>query len=124
LKNRYFFKSIIWIYYIFRFIFSILHIIELISLVSFFIIKFSLNFHFYCNNIYANAIRYIAIGYGYIYIHIHIQNPLNEIGAGIGNMEEIKENKKILYYFVIFAIVNELLIIKKRRVSPAYCLKQ
>jgi len=24
-------------------------------------------------------------------------------------MEEVKENKKILYYFTVFAIVNELL---------------
>jgi len=27
-------------------------------------------------------------------------------------MEEVKENKKVLYHFAIFAIVNELLIIK------------
>jgi len=39
-------------------------------------------------------------------------------------MEEVKENKKILYHFANFAIVNELLIIKNRRVSPAYWLMQ
>jgi len=39
-------------------------------------------------------------------------------------MEEIKENKKVLYYFAIFAIVNELLIIKNGRLSLAYCLIQ
>jgi len=32
-------------------------------------------------------------------------------------MEEVKENKKILYHFANFAIVNELLIIKNRRIS-------
>jgi len=81
MKNRYFLKSIIWIYYIFRFIFSILHIfiIELPGISREFLYHqvFSQS-HFYCNNIYANAIRYrhIAMGYGYIYIyiytHIHI----------------------------------------------------
>jgi len=40
-------------------------------------------------------------------------------------MEEVKENKKVLYYFAIFAIVNELLIIKNRRaVSLASSLMQ
>jgi len=39
-------------------------------------------------------------------------------------MEEVKENKKILYHFAIFAIVNELLIIKNRHISSAYCLIQ
>jgi len=29
-------------------------------------------------------------------------------------MEKVKENKKVLYHFAIFAIVNELLIIKNR----------
>jgi len=38
-------------------------------------------------------------------------------------MKEVK-NKKVLYYFAIFAIVNELLIIKNRRISLAYCLMQ
>jgi len=36
---------------------------------------------------------------------------LNGVAAGDENMEEVKENKKILYHFAIFAIVNELLII-------------
>jgi len=39
-------------------------------------------------------------------------------------MEEVKENKKILYHFAIFAIVNKLLIIKNRRISPVYYLMQ
>jgi len=30
-------------------------------------------------------------------------------------MEEVKENKKVLYHFAVLAIVNELLIIKNRR---------
>jgi len=38
-------------------------------------------------------------------------------------MKEVKENKKVLYHFAIFAIVNELLI-KNCRISPAYCLMQ
>jgi len=37
----------------------------------------------------------------------------------VGSMEEIKENKKVLYYFANFAIVNELLITKSRRISSA-----
>jgi len=37
-----------------------------------------------------------------------------------GSMEEVKENKKILYHFAVFAIGNELLIIKNRRISPTY----
>jgi len=41
-----------------------------------------------------------------------------------GSMEEVKENKKVLYHFVNFAIVNKLLIIKNRRISPAYWLMQ
>jgi len=39
-------------------------------------------------------------------------------------MEEVKKNKKVLYPFAIFAIVNKLLIIKNRRISPVYCLMQ
>jgi len=39
-------------------------------------------------------------------------------------LEEVKENKKVLYHFANFAIVNELLIIKIRRISPAYWLMQ
>jgi len=38
-------------------------------------------------------------------------------------MEEVKKDKKVLYHFVIFAIINELLIIKNYRISPA-CLMQ
>jgi len=39
-------------------------------------------------------------------------------------MEEVKENKKVLYHFVNFAIVNELLIIKNSRISLTYWLMQ
>jgi len=39
-------------------------------------------------------------------------------------LEEVKENKKVLYYFAVFAKVNELLIIKNRHISPAYWLMQ
>jgi len=45
---------------------------------------------------------------------------LNGIGVKVDSMEEVKENKKVLYHFAIFAIVNELLIIKNRHISPAY----
>jgi len=38
-------------------------------------------------------------------------------------MQEVKENKKVLYHFAIFTIVNELLIIKNR-ISLVYCLMQ
>jgi len=41
-----------------------------------------------------------------------------------GSMEGVKENKKVLYHFATFAIVNELLIIKNRRISPTYRLMQ
>jgi len=39
-------------------------------------------------------------------------------------MEEVKENKKVLYHFANFTIVNKLLIIKNRRISPTYRLMQ
>jgi len=39
-------------------------------------------------------------------------------------MKEVKENKKVLYHFAIFAIVNELLIIKNRHISPTHWLMQ
>jgi len=32
--------------------------------------------------------------------------------------------EKVLHYFAIFAIINELLIIKNCRISPTYCLMQ
>jgi len=57
----------------------------------------------------------------YVYIYIYIGCPLNEEGVG---SKEDKENKKVLYHFAIFTIVNELLIIKNRRLSSAYCLMQ
>jgi len=46
---------------------------------------------------------------------MYMQGPLNGIEAMIGSMEEIKNNKKVLYHFANYAIVNELLIIKNRR---------
>jgi len=46
---------------------------------------------------------------------LEIQCPLNGIIAGVGSMEEVK-NKKVLYHFAIFAIINEL-IIKNCRIS-------
>jgi len=36
------------------------------------------------------------------------------MGVRVGSMEEIKETQKILYHFVVFAIINELLITKNR----------
>jgi len=41
----------------------------------------------------------------------------------VGSMEDVKENKKVLYHFANFAIVNELLIIKNRRISPAWLMQ-
>jgi len=38
-------------------------------------------------------------------------------------MEEVK-NKKVSYHFAVFAIVNELLIIKNHHISPVYWLMQ
>jgi len=46
--------------------------------------------------------------------------PLNGVGIRGGSMEEVKENKKVSYHFAVFAIVNELLIIKNCHISPAY----
>jgi len=33
-------------------------------------------------------------------------------------LEEVKENKKVLYHFAIFVKVNELLIIRNRHINP------
>jgi len=44
----------------------------------------------------------------YIYV-LHTGCLLNGGGAKIGNVEEVKENKKVLYHFAVFARVNELL---------------
>jgi len=57
----------------------------------------------------------------YICLYIFICSPLNQVRAEVASMKEVNENKTILYYF---AIVNELLIIKDYRISPAYCLMQ
>jgi len=46
--------------------------------------------------------------------------PLNGTEAKVGSIEEVKKNKKVLYHFAVFAIVNKLLIIKNRRIIPAY----
>jgi len=40
------------------------------------------------------------------------------VGTRVENMEEVKNNKEVLYHFAVFVIVNELLIIKNRRISP------
>jgi len=64
---------------------------------------------------------------GYMNIYEHILYTgclLKKVGAMIGSMEEVKENKKVLYHSTNFAIVNELLIIKNRCISPAYWLMQ
>jgi len=45
--------------------------------------------------------------------------PLNWLEARIGSMEKVKE-KKVLYHFAVFAIVNELLIIKNHRISTVW----
>jgi len=42
----------------------------------------------------------------------------------LGAWKKSRRIKKTLHHFAIFAIVNELLIIKNRRISPAYCLMQ
>jgi len=49
---------------------------------------------------------------------------LNGIGTRnrVGSIEEVKENKKVVYYFAVFAIINELLIIRNHHISPAYWL--
>jgi len=47
-----------------------------------------------------------------------VERPLNGVGARVESIEKVKENKKVLH-FAVFAIVNELLIIKNR-ISPAY----
>jgi len=39
--------------------------------------------------------------------------------AMVGSMEEVKNNKKVLYHFANFVIVNELLIIKKSPYKPS-----
>jgi len=42
----------------------------------------------------------------------------------LGAWKKSRRTNKVLYYFAIFVIVNELLIIKNRRISPTYCLMQ
>jgi len=54
--------------------------------------------------------------------YIHTECPLNKVETRVGSMKEVKENKNILYHFV--SIVNKLLIIKNRHISPAYWLMQ
>jgi len=39
-------------------------------------------------------------------------------------VEYTKLSREVMYHFTIFAIVNELLIIKNRRINPAYCQLQ
>jgi len=45
---------------------------------------------------------------------------LSGVETRVESMEKVK-NKRVLYHFAIFAIVNELLTIRNRRISPAYC---
>jgi len=45
---------------------------------------------------------------------------LNGVRARVGSTKEVKENKKVAYHFAVFAIVNEILIIKNCHISPAY----
>jgi len=49
--------------------------------------------------------------------------PLKKVGAMMGAWKKSRRTK-VLYYFANFAIVNELLVIKNRRISPAYWLIQ
>jgi len=37
-------------------------------------------------------------------------------------VEQTKLSRKVLYHFAIFAIINDLLIIKNCCINPAYCL--
>jgi len=39
-------------------------------------------------------------------------------------VEDVKLNRKVLYHFANFVIVNELLIIKNRRINSVYWLMQ
>jgi len=57
----------------------------------------------------------------YLYIVFIYRVSVKKGRSHGGSKEEVKENKKVLYHFANFAIVNVLLIIKNRRVSPAYC---
>jgi len=57
-----------------------------------------------------------------IYRHIYRVSVKKGRSHG-GSTEEVKENKKV-YHFANFAIVNELLIIKNRRINPTYWLMQ
>jgi len=65
-----------------------------------------------------NAARYIPALKIPLWVYLISQSPytgcpLNGVGVRVRDMEEVKENKKVLYHFAVFAIVNELLIIKK-----------
>jgi len=55
---------------------------------------------------------------------VYTECSSNRVGARVGSTEEVKENKKVLYHFAVFGIVNVLLIIKNRRLCPIYCLMQ
>jgi len=46
-------------------------------------------------------------------VTLYTRYPLNGVAAEVGSMEEVKDNKKVSYHFAIFAIINELLIIRK-----------
>jgi len=96
----------------------------------------SKNLHQICS--FAYEFAYVLI-HTYMYVHIfmcesswmplicacHMYRVSVKKGRSYGwELEEVKENKKVLYHFVNFAIVNELLIIKNCRISPAYWLMQ
>jgi len=58
-------------------------------------------------------------------MHMHIYRVFKKWNLSrIGSIKEVKVTKKVLYHFAIFAIVNELLIIKICCISLAYCLMQ
>jgi len=39
-------------------------------------------------------------------------------------MEEVKENKNVLYHFPIFIIINKMLIIKNHRIMGPYYVRE
>jgi len=75
---------------------------------------------FFFNSTVAILLKHIIYTYCIFYIYIYVYRVSVKWDRNQGSMEEVKENKKILYHFAVFAIGNELLIIKNRRISPAY----
>jgi len=61
----------------------------------------------------------------YIYIYTHTHIVFVKWGRSRGwEHEKSQRGQKVLYHFAFFVIVNELLIIKNRRITPTYCLMQ